>query len=38
MNLKNFMNDPESYGFNLTKLMIGDSVTQVDSMYDTIDR
>lgn len=32
------MNDPESYGFNLTKLMIGDSVTQVDSMYDTIDR
>jgi hypothetical protein len=38
MNLKNLMDDPEGFGFNINKLMNGDSLTRIESMFDTIDR
>jgi hypothetical protein len=38
MNLKNIMEEPDQFGFNKSRLINGDSVTQVETMYDTIDR
>lgn len=38
MNLRNVMEEPEHYGFNRERLINGESVTQVETMYDTIDR
>jgi hypothetical protein len=38
MNLKNLMDDPETFGFDHNKMISGESVTKIDSMYDTIDR
>jgi hypothetical protein len=38
MNLKNIMEDPDQFGFNKSRLVNGDSVTHVETMYDTIDR
>jgi len=38
MNLKNIMEEPEQFGFDKSRLINGENVTQIESMYDTIDR
>lgn len=38
MNLKNVMEEPEQFGFDKSRLINGENVTQIESMYDTIDR
>ena len=38
MNLKNIIDEPEQFGFNKSRLVNGDSIAHVETMYDTIDR